>query len=136
MAAAQPRKLDIHRERLNELKAQLELDLEQYQTQERELAGGPDEPGPGQHWEHAGYGDHLADDATELFEREKVLGLEQALRQHQAQVEHALARVADGGYGTCEVCGLPIPEERLQAMPEATVCVSCKAEAERRVPAA
>jgi DnaK suppressor protein len=35
----------------------------------------------------------------------------------------ALARIADGTYGTCAVCGAEIPEERLDAVPYATLCI-------------
>lgn len=44
-------------------------------------------------------------------------------------IDRALARMASGDYGRCEVCGRAIPPARLQAMPEAETCVSC---AERR----
>src|SRR5438045_7974135 len=118
---------DRYRTQLLETKTQLEADVEQYQRTERELAGGPDEPGPGGHWEHSGYGDHLADDATELFEREKGIGMEQSLRDHLRQVDHALNRIETGTYDQCERCGRPIPEERHEALPEATLCRECKA---------
>jgi RNA polymerase-binding transcription factor DksA len=45
--------------------------------------------------------------------------------QALADVEHALSRLADGTYGTCERCALPIPFERLEAMPAARLCVGC-----------
>lgn len=44
-------------------------------------------------------------------------------------IDRALARMASGDYGRCEVCGQGIPPARLQAMPAAETCVSC---AERR----
>ena len=47
------------------------------------------------------------------------------------QVDHALARIADGSYGVCESCGKPIGKYRLQAFPRATLCRTCK-EAEER----
>lgn len=121
-----------YRQRLVALQQQLETDLRRFEQDEQSLEGGPDEPGPGQHWEHFGYGDHMADDATEVFEKEKDIGLEQTLRAHLRQVRHALERLEEGTYGTCEVCGQPIAKERLDAMPEATVCLSCKQREERR----
>jgi RNA polymerase-binding transcription factor DksA len=125
------RNFDRFRSQLLETKTQLEADIEQYQRNEQELAGGPDEPGPGGHWEHSGYGDHMADDATELFEREKSIGMEQSLREHLRQVEHAMSRIDDGSYGQCERCGKAIPDERHTALPEATLCIDCKAQDER-----
>jgi DnaK suppressor protein len=134
MAARKPLDLDRYRTQLTDLRTQLLADLEQTQVREVVLSGGPNEPGPGQHWERSGYGDHQADDATELFEREKSMGMEQTLRTHLDQVEHALARVEEGTYGTCENCGRPIPKSRLDAMPEATLCINCKNQAEARQP--
>ena len=125
------RNFDRFRTQLLDMKTQLEADLETYQRREQELSGGPDEPGPGGHWEHSGYGDHLADDATELFEREKSAGMEQSLREHLRQVDHALARIEAGTYDQCERCGRPIPDERHEALPEATLCIECKAQEER-----
>ncbi len=38
------------------------------------------------------------------------------------EVEATLARIADGTYGTCQVCGAEIPDERLAAAPTTTSC--------------
>ena len=43
------------------------------------------------------------------------------------EVDAALARLAEGRYGTCETCGIPIPSERLRALPEARRCIACEA---------
>lgn len=128
--------LDHYRQQLVDVKEQLETDLDEYRLRAMNMNGGPDEPGPGQHWEHSGYGDHLADQGTEMFEREKAIGLEQSLQARLSQVEHALSRVDAGSYGTCERCGRRIPKERLDAMPEATLCIECKTEMEDHVPPA
>ncbi len=48
------------------------------------------------------------------------------LDQDAAQAEHARERLASGGYGTCEDCSQQIAPERLQALPDATRCVSCQ----------
>ncbi len=123
--------LNEYRDRLLAMKRQLETDLLSLRQDEVEQDGGPGEPGPGQHWEHAGYGDHMADDATELFEREKLMTLERTLHDHLRQVETALERIAAGGYGRCDACGKPIGKERLEAIPETTLCLEHKAAAER-----
>jgi RNA polymerase-binding transcription factor DksA len=128
----QPLDAGRFQKRLLEMKSQLEQDLETHQNGAMQLNGGPDEPGPGQHWEHSGYGDHQADDATELFEREKEVGLGQSLRAHLQQVTHALARIEEGTYGQCERCGKPIARARLEALPEATLCIDCKAAMEQQ----
>jgi RNA polymerase-binding protein DksA len=66
---------------------------------------------------------HLADTATETYERELDEGLEADARGQLRQIENALARIESGAYGTCEVCGKEIPVERLEAMPSATLCI-------------
>ena len=40
-------------------------------------------------------------------------------------IDNALKKVEDGSYGTCDVCGEPIPTARLDAIPYATTCISC-----------
>ena len=74
---------------------------------------------------------HPADDASELFEREKNLSVLQTLEVSRQEVEDALRRLDEGTYGTCERCGKPIPEKRLRALPEARYDVDCQAIIER-----
>jgi RNA polymerase-binding transcription factor DksA len=66
---------------------------------------------------------HLADTASETYERELDEGLEEDARERLRQVEAALERIDAGEYGTCEVDGKPIPVERLEAVPWTTLCV-------------
>ncbi|MCR8845728.1 TraR/DksA C4-type zinc finger protein [Paenibacillus sp. SC116] len=66
---------------------------------------------------------HPADLATELYEREKDISL---LEHHEIQLERietALTLMEKGTYGTCVVCGQPIPYERLEAIPSTMYCV-------------
>jgi DnaK suppressor protein len=77
-------------------------------------------------------GDDQADAGAKTFEREHDLALTYTARELLAQADHALARMADGSYGTCESCGEPIGKARLQAFPRAVLCVSCKQREERR----
>jgi len=81
--------------------------------------------------EHAGQGNHMADDASEMFEQEKNLALQQNTAQLLAQVESALRRMDAGFYGVCESCGQAIDHARLETLPYATRCVSCKARQEK-----
>ena len=76
-------------------------------------------------------GDDQADAGAKTFEREHDLALTYTARELLAQAEHALARMADGSYGTCESCGEPIGKARLQAFPRAVLCVACKQREER-----
>jgi len=45
--------------------------------------------------------------------------------QHLGEVDAALRRLDDGSYGTCEGCGTPVPDARLEARPTARTCVGC-----------
>ena len=74
---------------------------------------------------------HLADTATETVEREIGNTLEEHDERLLVAIDAALQRIEDGTYGKCVNCGAPIPEERLEAMPWATLCIDCKRKEER-----
>jgi DnaK suppressor protein len=78
-----------------------------------------------------GVGNHLADDASELFLRERNIALRGNAEELIAQIDAALQRMDQGSYGICARCGKPIAEERLEALPHATFCITCQAEIER-----
>ena len=83
--------------------------------------------------EISSYDQHQADMGTETFEREKDMSILEQVEAELADVEHALRRLDDGTYGTCEVCGTAIPDERLEALPATRLCLEHQAEAEREV---
>ena len=72
-----------------------------------------------------------ADLAQALSDRETSDLLVHLLQESREQVEHALERVHDGSYGTCESCARLIPAERLKYQPAATRCVECQAQWDR-----
>ena len=74
---------------------------------------------------------HLADHASEMLDREVDESLGENAEQLVREIDAALTRIEDGTYGTCGRCGKPIPEERLEAVPYAVLCVACKREEER-----
>ena len=76
---------------------------------------------------------HQADIGTETFECEKDFSILERVEAELNDVEHALRRIDDGTYGTCEACGRPIEEERLEAVPAARLCLADQAAAERDV---
>ncbi len=76
--------------------------------------------------ESLGYGNHMADDASEAFEQAKDLALRQNTEQLLAQVTEALEQFEQGTYGTCEQCGVEIDPARLRALPYATLCLRCQ----------
>ena len=69
--------------------------------------------------------EHDPEGATIAFERSQVGALARQAQEHLAEVGAALERLADGTYGTCELCGASIPSARLEARPVARRCVSC-----------
>jgi DnaK suppressor protein len=80
----------------------------------------PPERGAGLH-----FGKRIGEGTTEAISRLTEIGVGHNLETSLAQVDRALARIAAGSYGICESCGERIPEGRLKAMPESTVCVEC-----------
>lgn len=76
--------------------------------------------------EHVGYGNHMADDATEVFEQAKDLSVRARLEDTLLEVEAALLKLERGTYGVCEGCEQKIDWARLEAKPEARLCIKCK----------
>ncbi len=68
------------------------------------------------------------EEATEALELEKRLALERRIKQQLAKVEHALAKLEKGTYGLCDICGQKMDPARLEALPEASLCMKCKAQ--------
>jgi RNA polymerase-binding protein DksA len=79
----------------------------------------------------SGADNHPADAATVTYDRELDQGLEESAEDVLVKIDAALKKIEDGTYGTCESCGEPIGEERLEAMPWATLCIDCKRREER-----
>ena len=65
--------------------------------------------------------------ATHVFEQQRDLALRERAQIHLTQVEAALARLDQGGFGLCRRCGQPIADARLEALPWAAYCISCQA---------
>ncbi len=86
--------------------------------------------------EQDGADQHPADDASELFEREKNLAVQRTLEASLQEVHDSLRKFDEGTYGLCETCGQPIAEKRLEAFPAATHCIDCQTKLERQAHAA
>ena len=82
--------------------------------------------------EDAVYDNHLADTATETYDRELDYTLEENSGHLLGEIDGALKRIDEGTYGTCTNCSHEIPPERLEARPWATLCIGCQRERERR----
>lgn len=65
--------------------------------------------------------------ATEAFELEKRMALEKRLTGSLAEVEHAINKYEAGIYDICDICGNTIEMARLEALPQASLCLQCKA---------
>jgi len=68
---------------------------------------------------------NFADTSQVTAERGEVEVILGTLRESLVQVEEALRKLAEGGYGICERCQQPIAPARLEAMPDARRCITC-----------
>jgi len=110
---------------LSELEEQRAHSLGIVAEQEAELSGLMRDSGDGA-------GQDQADLGATTFERDHEMSVLNSERDKLAQIDRALARIADGTYGVCESCGQPIGKLRLMAFPRATLCMTCKQREERR----
>lgn len=67
----------------------------------------------------------FSEQAAELEDEDALQGVEASSLSEIAAMRAAIARIDDGSYGVCTVCGEPIAPARLKAQPEATRCVEC-----------
>lgn len=95
--------------------------LDEIETSSRTLAGEQGDPGELSHLDQ-----HPAEAASELTEMERDDAMRAAIEGQREQVLEALQRLDGGTYGTCVSCGKTLPEERLEARPEAARCVDCQ----------
>jgi RNA polymerase-binding protein DksA len=79
----------------------------------------------------SGYSFHMADAGTDAMEREKAFLFASTEGRLLMEITEALRRLYRGEYGMCESCGNPIARARLEAMPHARLCISCKEKEER-----
>ncbi len=80
----------------------------------------------------SGYTYHMADVATDNYDREFSLGLVSNDRKSLYELEDALKRVEDGSYGICQECKSFIAKTRLKAVPQARLCVKCQQKREKK----
>ena len=71
----------------------------------------------------------FADSAHSTAERARLIALVKELRANLLDIERALEKMPRGTYGACERCHQPIAVERLEAIPWARLCISCKQKA-------
>jgi DnaK suppressor protein len=73
------------------------------------------------------FGKRIGDGTTEAVERINTTAAARSVAASLADTERALAKLDEGTYGTCDRCGDPIPQERLDARPWTATCVRCSA---------
>lgn len=76
--------------------------------------------------------DGFGEGDTLNVERDRLLLVAAEAQAKVAEIDAAIAKVEAGNYGLCESCAKPIPPARLEVVPEATLCVSCKTGASLR----
>lgn len=80
----------------------------------------------------SGYSFHMADQASDDYERDFSLGRATDEQKMLYSIDEAMKRIEDGTYGLCVQCGKPISKKRLTAIPQAELCIDCKTKNEAR----
>lgn len=75
---------------------------------------------------------HMADQGTDVNERDKSIYLASKSGRFLHHLDEALRRIADGSYGKCQTCASAISIPRLEAVPHARYCISCKEAEEQK----
>lgn len=114
MSTMDKEKLGHFRQRLLEQKRDLEKRVQEHYNMRESMSDSIQE--------FSMYDNHPADIGSEMFEREKDLALDSLDRETLKEIDQALQRMEEGRYGICTVCGQPIAEERLEALPQAQTC--------------
>jgi len=109
--------VSVARDRLEEMRADLDRTVSVLQGEHHLIRGGGAEAG---------------DAGANLTESDRNAAAVQAALTQRAEVLAALARIDDGSYGSCVDCGNPVPEPRLEARPATARCVPCQAKRDRK----
>jgi RNA polymerase-binding protein DksA len=74
----------------------------------------------------------LADSASDDIDRKMIEAIGSQELKRLKLIDAALTRIQQGKYGLCMKCGKRIPQDRLEAIPYALMCIECKTAEERR----
>ena len=99
---------------INQARAQLEREQADLRRQLSELGRGQE-----------GYDSNFADSSQVTAERGEAEALAAKLEEALAEIDSALEKIDGGGYGVCEECGQEIAPARLEAKPDARLCIDC-----------
>ena len=113
-----PGKWTEHHRRLTELREEIRDGRDaQSRTAQEELSS---------------FSEHMADAATDSYDRDCALALLSSAQEALYQIDQALARIADGTYGICELSGEPIERERLKTIPWTRFSLDAQSQLEAR----
>ena len=79
----------------------------------------------------SGYTYHMADIATDNYDREFSLDLASLDHNNLYELDDALKRIEEGTYGICQDCKCIISKTRLKAVPQARLCIKCQKKREK-----
>jgi len=116
----QNKKIEELKTKLEKEKASLEKELKSFATEDKDLKHNWDAKYPNRE------NGNMEEEADEMQEYDNLVSLEHNLELKLKDVTLALEKIEKGNYGTCEKCGKNIEEERLDAVPEAKLCMKCK----------
>ncbi len=118
------KKLDFFKKLLLKMKAQINGDI---RSMADESEGDQSDKG-----DVSGHAMHMADVATDMYDREFNLSLASNDREMLQKIEAALIRIEKGTFGLCLKTGKRIPEIRLKAVPYAEYCLEVQEEMDRK----
>ncbi len=118
-------KFEIYKKLLLKTKDQILGDI--HNLSDENAGGGNDRGG-----DISGHALHMADVATDMYDREFALGLAANDRELLSLINQAMARIEQGTYGICAECKKTIAVTRLKALPHAKTCLKCQQKLESR----
>lgn len=118
------KKVDFFKKVLLKMKAQMQGDI-------RSMAD-ENENGDGDKGDVSGHALHMADVATDMYDREFNLALASHDRQFIQRIDDALLRIEKGVFGICLKTGKRITEARLKAVPYAEYCIEAQEEMDKQ----
>lgn len=80
----------------------------------------------------SGYSIHMADMASDQYDREFSLEIASGSRKILLAIEDALKKIKDGTFGSCDNCGKKISKKRLTVIPYTQLCIACASKKEKR----
>ena len=97
-----------------------------------EIVNGRDAQSRSAQEELSSFSEHMADAATDSYDRDCALALLSSAQEALYQIDEALARIAEGTYGICELSGEPIERERLKTIPWTRFSLAAQSQLEAR----